>query len=42
MSQPSGIKKVVHRIMITLFSFLEVLGLPRVPKGDRKTEAAGS
>jgi len=32
-------KKMVHRIMIALFSLLEVLGLPRVPGKSRRGEA---
>jgi hypothetical protein len=37
--RPAIWKKIAHRIMIALFSLLEVLGLPRVPGKNRRGEA---
>jgi hypothetical protein len=34
-----AVKKVAYRIMIALFSLLEVLGLPRVPGKNHRGEA---
>jgi len=33
MDGSGGIRKIVQRIMVTVFAILEVLGLPRVPRG---------
>jgi hypothetical protein len=38
-SRSTAVKKIAHRIMIILFSLLEVLGLPRVPGKNHRGEA---
>ena len=35
MRRSNGIKRIVQRVMTTIFTLLEVLGLPPVPRGKQ-------